>query len=112
MKTFTEKQLFDWLKEQPDDRLIDMGNGWLGGEYYTGPVICGCILSEFFRDQGLKDGYASIHGEVNCRGEIVAKVAFETERNIFRFFGAEADENDLQTIGSLKKGLKNKNLIS
>jgi hypothetical protein len=51
MKTFTQQQLLDWIYEQPDDRRIEMSSGTFSGG-------CGCLLSEFLKDQGIKGFYS------------------------------------------------------
>lgn len=50
MKKFKRQQFYDWIKNQPKDRPVKMRNPSLVGKEE------GCLLCEFYRDQGFKKG--------------------------------------------------------
>ncbi len=44
-------KFFDWIKEQPDDRKLNMGNASF---FPNSSTECGCLMIQFAQDQGHK----------------------------------------------------------
>lgn len=58
MKTFTEKELFAWMNEQPEDKPVNMYSGNLERQNH-------CLLAQFVGAKGVEGANL-----VTCNGEI------------------------------------------
>lgn len=102
MKTITDQEIVDFIKAQPDDRPVRMGQ-------CESSNSCGCIMVHYGRE------VLHIEEPFIC-GEDIFRIASRPlkrparlERSIFHFFNNNRTEHDEMlnlTYGSLKRQLK------
>ena len=94
MKTYEEKELFDWMAAQPDDRPVNMKVCSIGyGQ-------CGCLLSQFFSEKGDARGLTCLQGILNDEDQnTLAKVELH-KQSIFQYF--EGNPFYMESFGELK----------
>ena len=101
MKTFELKEVVEFIREQPDDKQVNMLEG------YNDSFCVGCLLVQFGREKGIEFSDALVDGSFmvyNPSIERVAKIeGLDYQNTVFDLFGSKTIGN---TYGELKEQLK------
>ena len=65
MLEVTKKEIAEFIKEQPDDRPLDMKENKIDNE-------CGCLMIHYARENGIDCSHCGISDWVNRYGDTVA----------------------------------------
>ena len=93
MKTYEEKELFDWMMAQPDDRPVNMTTNYFEDS-------CGCLLTQFFKSKGEVGSYSLICGELQDRNFKDVAIVNLSKESIVEWFGQKLF--DVKFFGELK----------
>lgn len=101
MKTFELKEVVEFIREQPDDKQVNMLEG------YNDSFCVGCLLVQFGREKGIEFADVLVDGSFmvyNPSIEVVARVkGLDYKNTVFDLFGSKTIGN---TYGELKEQLK------
>ena len=96
MKTFEKQEVIDFIMSQPDDRQVNMLQG------YNDSFCVGCLLVQFGREKGIEFTDAMVDGSFMVYKpsiEVVAKIKglnyFDT---VFDMFGEKQSETPTESL--------------
>jgi len=106
MKTYTEQEFFDWIKEQPEERPVAMTLSTVDTDKGYG-----CIMTEFMRDKGAWNdaSFMFIKGRLGYRfDEPDAVIEFEAESLLGCMQDWDRDRDKITNVGTFKKCVSDK----